>query len=942
VKRFKRTWFALTCLSAISTNAFSGRVSLEPSMVVNESELGDASKLVDEQAAFTLGTDGKATGAPSEQWQVPSQHWKSQQPVHAYIDLGAEKNLSSIWIYDTNGKGEVILSAGQPRDWKQVTTYDCGAYKKWVEVPLSVKTRYLRITRQDGGSNFSEIALFDMTDAELAETKAKAQAEQKAAEEKAAAAAKLAAEREAGRAKAQAELANRKVVDLGEPFGQATLVDEIDVAAADPGHLFKEFPAGVSKVETILGQPARVLSKTADESAHMTFRIGQYKLLKPGAAYVLDIEYPEDAPRTWVVLNAGNESSMGFHTGNTVGDAFHPKYVNNLNESIDVPLSGKYENWRMYFNLHDAFVNETYVRGDGERPLTPDDGFTVTIAQYSARNIPMSRGAAVSKIRLYEVADSDKLAAKYTLPPEGLPQRHLFWREEMADNVIAAEKKGTAGVSNPIDWYKYKANQMQVLGLNTYAKDLLEFGAVQHWDTTAHGGNEWAYYNAKNAPLWSQIVKLMGERGYSILPYYEYSGSKGRNGLGPQRRARPLTRDDAYSHIKWIESANADITDPEAIEDFKKMLDITIIREKGNARFLGAWLRPRAQLPMGFGDVTRKRFADEANNGREITRQQLLEDATLLNRYKEWWFGKRKEFLAAARDYLRENGVEDAMVLFTAVPSEPGVGFPTWDPIMVADKPEPWRKLLGESSDEKEQKMQVWSVQEVVDQNLYLSALLAEPKTWGKWELQHSSPPSDPQHYKDADGLMMSYAFNRNYTVGSPEALEAFRSPAGLTMLRYYSLNENMMFDKEDKPTLGYFCADMERAGPYCMMAEALAMANGNPTNIGYLRGRVFARGFPQYVRNFNTAFLSLPALPSERVEGAASDKNVVVRKIATPNHGTYYAVINTGMTDAKQVRVRLTNGSATDAASGEAIAAEGDSITLDIYPFQMRAIHVK
>ena len=62
--------------------------------------------------------------------------------------------------------------------------------------------------------------------------------------------------------------------------------------------------------------------------------------------------------------------------------------------------------------------------------------------------------------------------------------------------------------------------------------------------------------------------------------------------------------------------------------------------------------------------------------------------------------------------------------------------------------------------------------------------------------------------------------------------------------------------------------ADIERAGPYCMMAEALAMANGDPTMLGYLLGGNFGRGFPQYVREFNANFLALPALPSERLVG--------------------------------------------------------------------------
>lgn len=918
--------------------SFAGRVKLDPSMVTNEAAHGEPQQIVDEQASIPEPPSGK----PQTAWTIPSQHAKTIYPASAYLDLGSERNLSSLWVYDTNGKGELVFSAGKPGSWQQVATYDCGSYQRWVEVPLAVKTRYLRLTRMDGGSNFAEIVLNEMTDAELAAAQAKKAADEKAAADKAAADAKLAAEREAGLAKAKAEVANRKTVDLGDPFGQATLVDEIDVAADNPGHLFKQAPEGTSRVETILGKPARVLPKTAKEGTHFTFRIGQYKLLKPGGSYVLEIEYPEDAPRSWIVLNGGNESSMGFHTGDTVGDAFHPKYVNNNNESVNVPLSGKYETWRMYFNLHDRFVDTAFGRGDTERPLTPDDGFTVTIAQFSADNIPASHGAAVSKIRLYEVKPVEELAAKYTLP-EGLPTRHIFWREEMADNVISAGKTGTAGLADPLDWYKFKANQMQLLGMNTYTKDLLEFGAVQHWDTTPHGGNTWAYFDGKNAPLWGRIVQHMGERGFGILPYYEYSGSKGQQGLGPQRRAKPLTRDDAFTHIKWIESANADITDPDTYEDFKKMLDLTIVRERSKAKFVGAWIRPRSQLPMSFSDSTRKRFADEANNGTEITRQQLRNDPKLLASYKAWWFEKRRQFLVAMRDYLRENGVEGAIVLFTAAPGEPGVSFPTWDPIFITDSVETWQKRLSASEDEKDRKTQVLSINDVIEKGMYKDALVAEPKNWGSWEVNHASPPSDPANYKDTEGVLMSYAFNRVYTVASPEAMEMFRAPSGLAMLRYYTLNENMMFDKQDKPILGYFCVDFERAGPYCMMGEALAMANGDPRYLGYLRGRVFARGFPKYVRDFNTAFLSLPALPSERLSGVSSDAKVVVRSIKTPKSGTYFAVVNTDMGAKDAVKLKLPAGTITDAATGDPVTRGADgSAELSLYPFQLRALRVE
>ena len=93
------------------------------------------------------------------------------------------------------------------------------------------------------------------------------------------------------------------------------------------------------------------------------------KLLRPGGVYVLAVDYPEDAPRSMVVINTGNETSRGFHTGPTLGDALHAKYVNNLAESIDVPLSGKWETWSLLFRLHDRFPEKGLVRGPKPRPL---------------------------------------------------------------------------------------------------------------------------------------------------------------------------------------------------------------------------------------------------------------------------------------------------------------------------------------------------------------------------------------------------------------------------------------------------------------------------------------------------------------------------------------------------------------------------------------------
>lgn len=920
------------------------RIALDASMLTNELGIGSPERMVDEQKQTTSPAPAP-TGAPTTAWETPGSAWSQDKSVSAYFDLGEQRYLSNLWIYDTNGVGTVLIEAGAPGNWHEVASYRTTSYMKWSPIVVAEQTRYLRLTRLDGAANFTEIALFETTPQEFAELKKTKDAEDKVKAEKAAAAKKLADERAAGEKLAKEATASQKMVDIGAPFGHVILVDEIDVAAADPGHGFAQSPANVSRIEQILDRPARVLNKTPGEAAYMTFRIGQYKGLKAGAAYVLEVEYPEDAPRSMIVLNAGNETSMGFSTGAALGDAFHPKYVNNLNESLNLPLSGKYEKWQLLFNLHDHFVPLAFLRGNsGNRSLTPLDGFPVTIAQWSADNLPVSHGAAVAKIRLYEVPDPKAIDAKYTLPPQDLPRRHIFWREEMADGVIDKGANGPAGLDNPLDWYKFKANQMSFLGMNTYTKDLLEFGHVQHWDPSAYGGNDWAYFNGDTKDLWRQIVTLMGERGFDILPYYEYGGSRGKNGLGNQRRAKPLTRDDAYTHIKWSESGNADITDPDTYEDFKKMLDITVIWQRDKAKFVGAWLRPRiSSIPMGFGDSTRARFAEEANNGTQVTREQLKADKNLLARYEQWWMQKRRQFLEAMRDHLREGGVDDAVVLYTTVPGEPGVDLLNTPSALVTDDPDGWAKRLAASTNEADQKVHVVSVKQVLDSNLYLKSVLAKVGTWGGWEWQNAAPSADPQDYKSTDGVMLTLPFNRSYTTNSAQALQAFRAPAGLAIVRHYTLNENMMYDKDNKDKLGYFVGDVDRAGPYSMMAEALAVANGDPDYIGYLRALNFGRGFPLYARNFNTAFVSLPALPSEVVADAASDAQVVVRAIKTDKHGTYFAVVNTSVNPVSGVKIKLpAGGKVMDAASGTAIDAAGGSITLDLYPFQLRALHVQ
>jgi len=726
-------------------------------------------------------------------------------------------------------------------------------------------------------------------------------------------------------------LARGEVVDAGEPFGPLPLVDEVSCGDPNDPHPFREGPEGASRIEAILDRECRVLP-IEGESKYFAYRIGQGKSLKPGGAYVLLVEYPEDQPRSMFITNGGAETTLGFATGSTVGDVLHGRYTNSNPESLEYPLSGKCEAWKTLFYLHDRFPDIEQPRGEGPRPLLPADGFWVIVAQSKGTNDPLSAGAAVSRIRLFGVPEPGQYDVELNLPPEPLPRRHVFWREEMADGVVQSRDETQKGVLNDIDWFEYKARLMRFWGFNTYCKDLLEFGHNQGWDSEIYGGSNWV--NQSRTPdRWKNMLAMVSKYGFDVLPYYEYAGSVGQRSIGVQKRAKTLRGGEDYTHITWSEKANAEITDPECLDDAKKVLEATIVRHKDTVRFLGAWFRMRpSHIPMGFGDATLFRFAVEGNGGVAATREQLKADPALLGKYYDWWFGKRREFLIALRDYLREQANPEAIILFTADVAEGGRSLP--GNRIVTDDPDTWSKIAGQPGHEK---LQVASYQEVVDSGQYLTALLSPPMTWGEWEWQHSCPQPDPQRYKETEGVMMTYTFNRAYTVSDPQAFEAFRTPTGLAVVRHYFLNEHEIDDKT-----GYFVADVERAGPYCMLGEARAMAYGDPRTIGYLASNCFNRGFPQYVRRFYRAFLALPALPSEIVEGAASDPEVVVRSIPTEDHGTYLAIVNVALTAKQEATITIPAGRATDGATGEALPTDGGKLRLSLDACELRAVHVQ
>jgi len=725
----------------------------------------------------------------------------------------------------------------------------------------------------------------------------------------------------------------RTLVDAGEPFGRLPLVDEVLCGDPNDPHALLEDPSGASRVRTILSRPCRVLDNDGGAKC-FGYRLGRGRGLTAGAAYLLSVEFPEDEPRTMFLINRGCETARGFCTGPAVGDVLYT-YTNNNVESLKLPLSREYRTWRMLFFLHDRFPDASQPRGVGQRPSAPADGFCVFVAHSSRKNAPLSRGPAVSRIRLFELPDPAKLYLKLNLPPSPLPRRGVFFREEMSDGVIAGTKDAERGVRKDVDFFEHKARLMKLLGMNVFCKDLLEFGHNQGWDASDGGGNDW-YWANKHPNRWRGILEMLGRYDFRVLPYYEWAGSVGRRGLGRTKKCVSLNGQKTYTHITWSEKFNADITDPEALADAIKLLDATIVRHKDKVSFLGAWFRTRpSHIPMSFSDRCLRLFEKETRIGRKITRQAIKDHPLLRGKYYDWWFEKRKAFLTALRDHLRSNVHDEAIVLFTPEAAEPGPPIHGFKARLVTDDVETWRKVLSQP---EHGKITAYDVRAAIAGDEHLAAVLRPRATWGKWEWQHSIPQADPQRYAETPGVLLSLPFNRAYTVSGPKAFDTFRGPSGLAIVRHYPLNEHVLEKK-----LGYFVSDVERAGPYCMLAEARAMAYGNPRYIGYLAAASFNRGFPAHVRAFNAAFLALPYLPAETLKDACSDGDVVVRAMATQRHGTYLAVVNVALTAKKDVTITLPkHGRITDAAMGTALGSPRRKLRLSLGPCQLRAFHVR
>ncbi|WP_135554709.1 fibronectin type III domain-containing protein [Paenibacillus cymbidii] len=149
-----------------TAHAAGGKIALTTLMVTNESGVGDATKLVDQQdiADDPKGGHGgtNATGlATTNQWNPGYDN--TGYPLYAYIDLGQQYDMTDIYLYDTYAGGNVSFYSGSPGNWSATPLFTdpLSGYMNWNGHALSnVTTRYVRVQLHVQAAAMAEIVLY--------------------------------------------------------------------------------------------------------------------------------------------------------------------------------------------------------------------------------------------------------------------------------------------------------------------------------------------------------------------------------------------------------------------------------------------------------------------------------------------------------------------------------------------------------------------------------------------------------------------------------------------------------------------------------------------------------------------------------------------------------------------------------------------------------------
>jgi hypothetical protein len=133
----------------------STKLNLDNAIVTNESGLGNADLIIDERNT-TAGDPREqgGAGAPTTIWAP------GNVTASAYINLMQSRFIDRIFIRDMSAVGNLTIEVGSPGNWTPLVVDPLDKYQAWNMHVVNTTTQYIRFTRANGNSNFSEVVLY--------------------------------------------------------------------------------------------------------------------------------------------------------------------------------------------------------------------------------------------------------------------------------------------------------------------------------------------------------------------------------------------------------------------------------------------------------------------------------------------------------------------------------------------------------------------------------------------------------------------------------------------------------------------------------------------------------------------------------------------------------------------------------------------------------------
>lgn len=664
-----------------------------------------------------------------------------------------------------------------------------------------------------------------------------------------------------------------------------------------------------SRIETLLGEPCRV---TAD-NGWFAYKMGRGQLVS-GKYYLLEIEYPEDVSRNFLISNRQyTRGNFGFSTGSALWDSPNRQ---RFMQKFDLPLSQIFQKQRTIMYA----VRDTDWIG---------------IHTLGRRSSPFSAGAAVHAIRLYEIGGEAELG-KFALEaeePEGLPRRLAgFLNEDLTPEPDA-----------PVRYRIYGFNCFAPLTLSycgtALARSVGNDGGVRFPSrlfgpdglrnpmALKHPG----YYHLEPHFL-ERFLRLGSEQKLAVFPVLEYAGT----GQFPPE-AFAVNPDGTPVVYRWgsaggpggVRVANKfkdglaiDMAHPAVGEDMAKLVTELADRYPDLG---GIVLTLRFQAwQVGFGRETLERFARDCNvklpekdAGKYVCRHHL-------RRFMSWYFERKRENFLTAAAALHARHPEMKLFILNYNNGDDNLSF--GNPLYLqgakkADFVAPGGVAFPDLSN--------------VD-------LVKQMEDYTRHENREMSIGMNPPLYNNDRNLWNLAPVRYPYTTGNAGFLDKFRTGEGSALCFWGLYNED---------TVGYdtfvnvpaALHGGEAAGRYSMLDQVLSMAAADPF-VMFFRGGECNFGYAEPVREFMKAYRALPALPSQVIR-TASDPGVVIRRCDTPK-GVYLAVINTGLAE-KPAKVTipaegLGGGTLRNLSTGERLKAADGAFATTALPVSLQAFKVE